>query len=215
MRRFQKFLNRHREKPQASNSSSWLERNKSALELFAVWTESIGVLVAAIFAIQQYADNSTAEQVNKTLSYIDRFHADAVSDAREKFEKVFDDRKNEIFKISTQPDAEVQFARYLERIMDEQDLDVLLNKILEFFDELNICAEANLCDEKTAIRFFGKYAWDFSGLMKPYIWHLREEYHDPTIGLGMLRIAHRFRLLQKENSSTHDGPMNENKKPSK
>ena len=63
-----------------------------------------------------------------------------------------------------------------------------MNKILEFFDELNICAEAKLCDEKTAIRFFGKYAWDFSGLMKPYVFHLREAYHDPMIGIGILRL---------------------------
>lgn len=201
MRRFQKFLKRQREKPKTCPSSSWLERNKSALELLAVWTESIGVLVAAVFAIQQYADNSAAEQVNKTLSYIDRFHADDVGDAREKFEKVFDERKDEIFKMSSGADAESQFPQYLQRIVDEQELEIPLNKILEFFDELYICAEAKLCDEKTAIRFFGKYAWDFSGLMKPYVFHLREAYHDPMIGIGILRIAHTFRSNQKEEAS--------------
>lgn len=200
MRRLQKFLKRRREKSGTRSSTSWLERNKSALELLAVWTESVGVLVAAVFAIQQYADNSAAEQVNKTLSYIDRFHADDVSDAREKFEKIFDDRKEEIFKISSGTDAELQFPQYIQRVMDEQELEIPLNKILEFFDELNICAEARLCDEKTAIRFFGKYAWDFSGLMKPYIFHLRDEYHDPLIGIGILRIGHTFRTLQKENA---------------
>ena len=198
MRRFQKFLKRQRERPGTFSSANWLERNKSVLELIAVWTESIGVLVAAIFAIQQYADNSAAEQVNKTLSYIDRFHADDVGDAREKFEKVFDDRKEEIFKMSSAADAETQFPQFLQRVVDDQELEIPLNKILEFFDELNICAEAKLCDEKTALRFFGKYAWDFSGLMKPYIFHLREEYHDPMIGIGILRIAHTFRTLQKE-----------------
>lgn len=198
MRRFQKFLKRQREKPKICPTASWLERNKSGLELLAVWMESIGVLVAAIFAIQQYTDNSAAEQVNKTLSYIDRFHADDVGDAREKFEKVFDERKDEIFKVSSGSDADTQFPQYLDRVVAEQELEIPLHKILEFFDELNICAEAKLCDEKTAIRFFGKYAWDFSGLMKPYIFHLREEYHDPMIGIGIVRIGHSFKTMQKE-----------------
>jgi hypothetical protein len=211
MRRFQKFLKRRREPSGSSSTGSWLDRNKSALELLAVWTESIGVLVAAIFAIQQYADNSAAEQVNKTLSYIDRFHADDVGDAWEKFEKVFDDRKEEIFKVSAGPDSETQFPLFLQRVMDEQELEIPLNKILEFFDELNICAESKLCDEKTAIRFFGKHAWDFSGLMKPYILHLREEYHDPTIGVGILSIGHTFRTSQREAESGHSKPAAETK----
>ncbi|NBY23206.1 MAG: hypothetical protein EBQ73_10375 [Gammaproteobacteria bacterium] len=66
MRRFQKYLKGRLNKPSVSPSNGWLDRNKSALELFAIWIESVGVLVAALFAIQQYASNSAAEQVNKT-----------------------------------------------------------------------------------------------------------------------------------------------------
>ena len=201
MRRFQKLLKRRLKQSSPSLSNGWLDRNKSALELFAVWTESIGVLVAALFAIQQYADNSAAEQVNKTLSYIDRFHSDVVSGAREKFERVFDERRDEIFRISASPESDTEFPLYLKRIVAERKLEIPLTTLLEFFDELNICADAHLCDEKTAIRFFGKYAWDFSGLMKPYIVQLRGEYHDPMIGVGILRMGHAFWRLQKEESS--------------
>ncbi|NBY23205.1 MAG: hypothetical protein EBQ73_10370 [Gammaproteobacteria bacterium] len=89
----------------------------------------------------------------------------------------------------------------MKRIVEEQKLEIPMTVILEFFDELNICTEANLCDEKTAVRFFGKYAWDFSGLMKPYIVQLRSEYHDPMIGMGILRIGHAFWKLQRRESS--------------
>ena len=71
--------------------------------------------------------------------------------------------------------GEAQLAKYLEKEIEKQHLEPLIATVMDFYDELHACTTAELCDRDTAVRFFGKYAWDFHGLLAPHIKAQREE----------------------------------------
>lgn len=164
---------------------SWWDRNRPFFEIGATWLEALVALIAAIIAINQYLANSRAEQVNMTLKYLDRYQTERVYNARKTLEDSWSARSKEVFEIMKAPDGESRLATYLEETIAQLQLDPQIATIMEFYDELQACTTAGLCDRDTAVRFFGKFAWDFRGLLAPHIQHQRSEYHDDLIGSGI------------------------------
>ena len=55
------------------------------------------------------------------------------------------------------------------------------------------CTTSGLCDCETATRFFGKYAYDFHGLLAPHIEAQRAELRDKEIGSGVEFFSREYR----------------------
>jgi hypothetical protein len=178
----------------------WWERNRPALEVAGIWLEALGVLTAAVLGISQYRANSHAEQVNKTLKYLDRYQEERIYTARKSLEDAWNAKSAQVFEALKSPDGEAALARLLNETIAQERLAPAISTVLDFYDELEVCAAARLCDRDTAVRFFGKYAWDLYGLLTPYIRAQREALHDGLIGSGIDRLsrAYRKRLPQED-----------------
>ncbi|MFO1418641.1 MAG: hypothetical protein U1E83_08220 [Methylotetracoccus sp.] len=194
-------------RPDPVSKSRW-EFYRQLLEVLGIWIEAIGVLTAAVIAIQQYQENSRAEQVNKTLKYLDRFQEDRVFNARRTLEQAWHERRNEVFEIES-AQGEAALVKFLEDEIEKQHLEPLIATVMDFYDELHACTMADLCDRDTAVRFFGKYAWDFYGLLAPHIKSQRAQMHDDFIGLGVRFFSRAYREFtdkQQSPAKTTSGP---------
>lgn len=168
-----------------AGGDGWWDRNRHSVEIVGIWVEALGVLTAAVLGIQQYRENSRAEQVDITLKYLERFQEDRIFTARSQLEAAWNARRGEVFALLQQPDGEAEFVQYLEKTIADNGLDPAIGTMMDFFDELQACTTSGLCDRDTAIRFFGKYAYDFHGLLAPHIARQRLELRDPQIGSGI------------------------------
>lgn len=194
---------RNRERARATTGCpSWWERHQHSLEVLRAWTEAIGALIVALMAIQQYKENSSAEQVNKTLKYLDRFREDRVFSARRALEDAWTAKRDEVFALTESQAGESALARYVTDTIEKEKLEPAIATVMDFYDELEACTSADLCDRATAVRFFGKYAWDFHGLMHPYIEAQRAALHDGFIGVGIDQFSRAYRDIVRRREST-------------
>lgn len=196
-----------------SEPKSWWERHRHSLEILGVWIEAIGVLTAALAAIQQYKANSRAEQVNKTLKYLDRFQEDRVFNAKRTLEDAWNAKRDDVFNLMKGKGGEAGLAKYLADTIRKQSLEPSIATVMDFYDELEACTSSDLCDRETAVRFFGKYAWDFHGLLHPYIEAQRAELHDRFIGVGIDYFSRLYRNILHQRENAAPPPLTEQRPP--
>lgn len=174
---------------------SWWERNRQYIEVGGVWLESMGVVVAALVAINQYQANSRAERVRQTLSYLDRFQEDRLYDARRTLEDAWNAKSDQVFALMAAPGGEARLTAFIAETIAAEKLDPQITTVVDFYDELQACTEASLCDHDTAVRFFGKYANDLDGLLTPYFQQQRNDLHDPLIASGIDYFSVEYRRM--------------------
>jgi sulfur relay (sulfurtransferase) DsrF/TusC family protein len=171
--------------PVIVNEVGALLHNPAFMQIFAKWLKVFVALIVALIAVNQYMANSQAKQVSMTLKYLDRYQTERVYNARRVLVDSWSTKKKEVFEIMKAPDGEARLASYLEASIAQLQLAPQIATILDFFDELQACTSAGLCDRDTAVRFFGKFAWDFRGLLIPYIKSQRSALQDDQIGSGI------------------------------
>jgi hypothetical protein len=181
-----------------TQTSSWWDRNRQSVEIVGIWVEALGVVTAAVLGIQQYRENSQADKVNITLKYLDRFQEDRIFKARGDLDAAWNARREEVFALLQQPDGEAKLESFLEKTIAESGLDPAIATVMDFFDELQACTTSGLCDRETAIRFFGKYAYDFHGLLAPYIALQRKALRDLQIGSGVDFFSREYRQAREK-----------------
>lgn len=182
----------------AARPTGWWERNRQSIEIIGIWVESLGVLAAALLGIQQYRENSRAEQVDITLKYLERFQEDRIFSARSQLENAWNARRDEVFALLQQPDGETALSQFLEKTIADNGLEPAIATVMDFFDGLQACTTSGLCDQDTALRFFGKYAYDFHGLLAPHIALQRKQLRDPQIGSGVDYFSREYRLEREK-----------------
>ena len=200
IRRWLRRTNRAMEKESrdVTQTSSWWERNRHSVEIIGIWVEALGVVTAAVLGIQQYRENSQADKVNITLKYLDRFQEERIFKARGDLDAAWNARREEVFALLQQPDGEAKLAAFLEKTIADGSLDPAIGTVMDFFDELQACTTSGLCDRDTAIRFFGKYAYDFHGLLAPHIALQRKELRDVQIGSGVDFFSREYRRAREK-----------------
>jgi hypothetical protein len=171
--------------PVIVNEVGALLHNPAFMQIVAKWLKVFVALIAAMIAVNQYMANSQAKRVSMTLKYLDRYQTERIYNARRVLVDSWGARKKEVFEIMKAPDGEARLASYLEASIAQLQLAPQIATILDFFDELQACTSAGLCDRDTAVRFFGKFAWDFRGLLIPYIQSQRSALQDDQIGSGI------------------------------
>jgi len=112
-------------------------------------------------------------------------------EARSRVESFWGANTEAVFKESNE--SEKALAAYVLYSIRTQGLVNDTELIIEFFEDINICTRAKLCDEATAIRFFGKRSFDFFGLNFPYIAEQRHRTKDNSFGCGVESFKKSYR----------------------
>ena len=126
-----------------------------------------GTILAVIFGFNQYLMARQDMRVNRSLSLVERFNSDTerAGKARALATKVWWDNRKQIERLVRSPADEFDKHRgnlvykvlYMGGAKSEA-IQYALIDLLDFFGELEVCVESRLCDEETAVDFFGPYA---------------------------------------------------------
>jgi hypothetical protein len=164
-----------------------MDKIKLYSDLFATWVAIIGAGVSGTFALVQYYSNSSAERAKVALEYVERFNRSPLQDARSRLEKFWDKRAEAVFARTKAGDKEL--TDFVVKTVRGSRLTGDIDLVVEFFEDLHACTCGKVCDEALAKRFFGKYSFDFYGLMFPYLTDQRRRLKDNSFGRGIESFA--------------------------
>lgn len=127
----------------------------------------IGTVLAVLFGFNQYLIARHDARVNRTLALVQIFNSDTHTAGRARLaitDSLWANRPQFERLINAPPD---QFDSHRDNLVykilhmgGEQYEPVFpsLLRLLDFYGELEICVASNLCDEPTALAYFGAYA---------------------------------------------------------
>lgn len=160
-----------------------MEKLKLYSNLVATWVAIIGALAGGVLALVQYHNNSQAERVKVTLSYVERFNRSPLQEARSKLLAYWDTHAasaRAAYEARAGKDGEKWLGDYVVRSVYEAGLTDEIALVVDFFDDLYVCTCGGLCDIKTAEQFFWRHSFEIYGLMHPYILHQRDRLNDKS-----------------------------------
>jgi hypothetical protein len=131
-------------------------------------TAKIGAILAGIFAVYQYLETQKSERIKATLEYVKRFNApdENVSKSVRKLSHALNANRGNILRYQnatlTSEQSDAVRKRLADQIVEQagSENDVVQD-IDDFFDNLRICVQSRICDEKTATEFFHGYVSNF------------------------------------------------------
>jgi hypothetical protein len=164
-----------------------MSSEKTTIEIVAIWVTVLGAFVGAGWALMQNADKMHGERVKETLGYVDRFNKAPFDAIRQRFDQFWDPRAEEVFAKTRA--GEKELYDYLNTTLRANDFQKDITTMAGIFENLRACACADLCDAKTVQHFFAKEAFDFYGMVAPYIFEQRKRLKDPSFGAGLEVIA--------------------------
>jgi hypothetical protein len=71
----------------------------------------------------------------------------------------------------------------------QRDMREAIFSIVDFYETLQLCIDADMCDKKLAASYFGEYSTQFYCLYKPYIQKLRKQQNMPSYGRRLEQLA--------------------------
>jgi len=152
-------------------------------DIAAIWVTILGVFFGGISAFIEYSDKLYSDRIKVTLEYVTRFNSAPLREARSKVEQFWDTNAETVFKKSDE--SEEALRTFVVDSIRNQELADDTELIIEFFEDIHVCVHAKICDETTAIRFFGKQSYDFYGINFPYIAEQRRRTKDEFFGCGV------------------------------
>jgi hypothetical protein len=173
------------------------EQWKTKIEVFSMLLAMITTLSGGSYAVIQYIDNSNAERVKETLVFVDKFDKDDFLKSRSKIGSSFKNIETELYEKVSDKD---RYLNFLTDKIENYYIENNLERVFDFYDELYICTLNDLCDQKVALEFFGKYAYDIVGVTLPYIEKNKEESHDRSYASGIKFFFQAYKKKSKSNS---------------
>lgn len=176
--------------PRPLGANCIMEKIKLISDVIATWVAILGAFAGGIFALIQYTDQISSARVQETLKYVERFNKEPIQNATARLEEFWNERAG---KILNPAGGEQALSEYINSEIGNNKLEKDTALLLSFFDSLQTCSCAKLCDEGTALQFFGKQAYDFHGLYHPYLVSQRDNLRDTSFGAGVESLAHSYK----------------------
>lgn len=153
-----------------STSVFWPQTAISWLELIL----KVILITASLSAVYQYFDVKQENRVKKTMEFLDHFSSGQLQDAQMKLSASWSDYHDDIKQLNQIP---VKSEKDKALIIENMVLQVVLHReqskdidlLVIFFENLQICIDNRICDQRVSQSFFGEYASGFFSLYQPWI----------------------------------------------
>ena len=161
------------------------EMRLQVAEVVGTWVAALAVVIGGLFGIYQYLEHKSAVRIDRTMDFVERYHGSGVLvEARLKITASMSGRTSEINRILQDPNIapEALPKKYNEQILKivmEDELSSSLQQLFTFYEQIVLCREMELCEEKVTQEFFDVDARGFVRSYYPYICHLRQEWNNP------------------------------------
>lgn len=153
------------------------EDQKRTSDFVLSWLGVLGAITAAVFSSVQYLDAKQKDRVDRVLSYLERYGAAEMIGDRRLVELEWDKLNGRIRAIpkgSTEEVAQQYNRLVLGHIDANANLNAAVVGMLEFFEELSLCAQADICDRRATLVFLGREGRAFFRAVYPYVCWRRE-----------------------------------------
>jgi len=154
------------------------------------------ILGVPVFFYQMHAE-SNQRQSEQTLAFISRFQEEGISTTRAELFLPWTDYADEIRALNAGTGMpQSMLDRWVDRIVEssvkrnpDHNLLQSIHAMTDFFDQLHLCIATEVCEKKTARRYFRAYAVQFQALYGRKVEALREDLALGHFGKGLDFIA--------------------------
>ena len=130
-------------------------------EIIGTWVAAIAVVVGGIFGMFQFLEHKSALRVDRTMAFVERYHANTLLvEARLKVTDVIARRVEEINNILKDPndiapdDLASMYNAQVVQIVKEESLSGALEQLFTFYEQILMCRKMELCEAEVAENFF-------------------------------------------------------------
>ena len=137
----------------------------------------VGGLVGGLFTGWQYLESKQAKRVERTFAFFDKLQQGDAAQAREAVSTELRRQLPELARIRatamTPAAAATVHAQLVSGLVHDshggRGLSVEIDRLLDHFEQIQVCIEKSLCDGDTARTFLGSYARTLWDNFRPYI----------------------------------------------
>lgn len=147
---------------------------------------AVSFLLAAPYALFQYEQSKAAASPEQILNMFKMYNSAPFTDYRGKVTKALIKNRDKINKAST--DAATLEALQFE-IIRQEDMEVELLLLFDFFDAVTFCVTGGVCDNDTAVKLFRPRALDIYLNFYQYMMAQRASTATGDFGAGLETIS--------------------------
>lgn len=174
----------------------------------------LAIILGVPLFIYQQVNNHEMQRIEQTLNFINLYQEERISKARVNLFLSWDTYASDIRFINLTGGIDEDTLRHWVDIMIEksieQDVQKNLNHaildIIDFFDQLYFCVNANGCSGKLAQSYFQQYAEEFDCLYGHRIIRIRESLANKNFGSGVRYFAKQIRSCSRFNIRNYRKP---------
>jgi hypothetical protein len=158
---------------------------KTCTEVFIPWLTLIAAIVGASWTLYQFSQQRYESRVKETLDYIKQYDDRAMREARNRVYILWKKEDDDFSRLlSNKSIPENDIADFVVQAILRDGISASILDILDFFERLSICTEANLYDRAIAVLYMRRHLQEFWRQNYYFIEYARREYQNNRIGRG-------------------------------
>jgi len=122
-------------------------------------------------------DENTYYRVQETLKYVENFNNSEVYNAQSTVAKYWSEKASDLNILINQGNED-QLASYVVKNSSQDKMKFNIWLIIDFYESLAVCVNEKVCDEKTALAFFGERSVRFYNMHFHFIESIRSKLND-------------------------------------
>lgn len=163
---------------------------KTVSDIASAWFGLLALLAGGGFAVFQYLEKDKADRVKETLSYLERYNKSPILDARQRLLVAWRAHDAELVSSITKPTGSAdEYRQLVLHVIETEALYLSIIPLVDFYDSLQVCSNAKVCDPATAKQFFLRDARTFYTLHYPLIEAERSGRKDPRFAVALEAFA--------------------------
>lgn len=166
--------------------------------VFSKVTGLFAAILTITWAVYEYRASKHETRVERTLSYIESWHANGV---REHYSLIGEALSGEFVKLGQDTIKQTQvdpifrgqvLRKISKRVLRDPNNKKAFDEILYHMNALGLCLHGNICDHETTALFFGETYKSFIDYFKDPLSDLTKEQPSYLVGLNEIKKTFRY-----------------------
>ena len=155
----------------------------------------LSVVIAALWAALQFYKSNVDDHIKTTLAFYDKYNSQPFTTYRETMSTFTIDNRDALVSAA-KTGNEKTYSDTLNRLLEQKPATgknenmKSLDLLADFYDGIDECIQAKLCDWNSSARLFQPRAKELSDSFYPYIEKVRNMNKQRAYAAGLDRIAH-------------------------
>lgn len=169
-----------------------IERIKLLTEICTGWIGAFAIVAGGGFAVVQYLEKEKSDRVKSSLDFFERYNRAPIFGSRQKLDSAWfrnEARLDEL--LDTTPFNDSEYRNFILKVIKSEGLEQNIFQLIAFYDSLEVCIRASICDSEAALSFLHSDAQALFRLHYNFIMSVRKSRKDPTVGFDLEQFTRR------------------------